>query len=524
MSSTRVILILLCVVTVSLTTPPWVPLGRLSSRFSSVNIPTYCTSVNKFISSNRHEYYPIITFADDSPSYDLCPWNFSAKNCSGDTFLDQIVTNLNNDKNRSDAISLFNTCLYCGQDTDEPSEWFDNFRNVLQHYCQFPILYQNLFVHDYIITKENLFQGDFMSKLTMCYCGKGGGWKGNAALFGYRCDAFTRQWIPMAYRFIPLFYAVFMIVILALDSSLLFLPRLIERLRTMSTCQSIFTKISDLRVQTISYLLLSIAFLITEQFISIFIQYSFSMKKFQQVWIPGLFRSVSLLCLACCYATTLIQWLHILVHKKNEEENSESISKPLKIILGIFYLCISVLLPTMLLMYFKLHVPIWIVHLYFASFAGLFLIVFPLGFTIAGIKMFLALRKVSVDHHVLRLKFLWFVILTDIIYIVGVINGIMITICYILGWDYFGLWFGLFGTVTLDMVEIIMFLLLSYILFNGKLLCRCSYFRNSQEVDDETKQLLEQAQNNVEQVQYPQISRRVSLAVLENSSKNVSNI
>jgi hypothetical protein len=476
--------------------PPWIP-AEVPSRFSSVTIPVNYTTKYE-AEYQQSDDYTFLIFADDSPFHELCTFN-AARNCSDELLLDELLYQMNNAENRSNAVLMFNRCLYCGAHT----EIFEGFLDTLQHSCQFPILYQELWRPNLILTREKLLNKSFASQLTMCYCGAGSGWKGQLALFGYRCDQYTRLWIPLAYRYIPLAIIVILSLLLAFALILLFFPRIIERIRSMLTLSDI-VKLLDLRVQTLSYLNSSIIFLILEQIVIIANAYLFGMKNFQdRIWIPGFARKVSLLLLGSCYATTLIQWISLLV---DNTQTSAKISRKLKIILWTVYALLILLLVGNLILNFAFHVPMWITHLIFAICSGLYLIVFPLSFTIAGIKMFLALRRVSVDTNLLRLKFMWFVIATNIIFTIGFVDGILIILTYINGWDFFGPWFGLFDTTILDFISIMIFILLSYILFNRNLFCNFQFYvRGNLE---ETKKLIEENFEESTETKYPTIDPR----------------
>jgi hypothetical protein len=470
--------------------PPWTPLPSPSTRFSSVKIPLKTSAT--FLSVTSKQYYPFLIFADDAPSLDLCS---QPVNCSNDIYLDDIVAMLNS-SNRTDAAISFNQCLYCDSDAERMDAFWETFRSNMQHICQFPVLYTEMWPNNVNITKDQLFQSEFASQLVMCYCGEGGGWRGRNALFGYRCDAFTRQWIPLAYRYTPFILALLLGLLFIFDFSVLYVPRMVERIKSVTKCSDLIFKVFDLRVQSLTLLLLSISCLICEQMI-IILNTTYS-HDFQHFWTSGFARKLSLMFLGTCYATTLIQWVHILVDKQTE--HSAKISGRLKLMLWMVYFIMITLLVTTLFLNYSAHVSLWISHLIFASVAALYLIVFPLGFTVAGIKLFLTLRKYGTK--VTKLKFIWFMISTDIIFTIGFVDGILIIITYIFGWDYFGFLFGMFDTMILDCVSLVVYFLLIYILFNGSLLCK---IQKRQQLDEETKRLVEETEG---ENMYPTIPTR----------------
>jgi hypothetical protein len=454
--------------------PTWKPLEPPSTRFSSAHVPLEASAIY-YSEFTRHN--PIMIFADDSPAVDICS-NYTHLNCTSEEFIDEMMTMLNT--NRTAGVMQFNHCLYCQHET----ELFDRFRSTLQHHCQFPVLFAEL-IDNETISSEIIHKPETASDFVMCYCGDGGGWRGNGALFGYRCDSYTRQWVPLAYRYTPMSLAILLIVLFVFDLCFLFIPRLAERIKSAKSQRgTLLQKVFDIRLQTIALLILSIFFLIIEQMIIIMNTYYSVMTDFQRMWIPGFARKVSLMFLGTCYATTLVQWIHILVD--NQQGNSAKLSYKLKAVIGFIYLSVVSLLFLTLVLNYTFHVPKWITHLIFAITAGLYLIVFPMSFTISGIKLFLALRKYSTSFG--KLKFIWFVVATDLVFVFGFVDGVLIIISYIAGWDYFGYLFGMFGTALLDVVSVVVYFLLMYILFNGKLFCKIE--RESTRLDSEISSLV----------------------------------
>jgi len=325
---------------------------------------------------------------------------------------------------------------------------------------------------------ESVFRGEKENPL-LCWCRN----RVEDARIGYayQCDdAYYQFLVPFKYLGVGLIMALVFFMLLVFMTVYIAVPMFYNKFKAIQSkvnyekavqenvlVTTLYLKyvceefvMTDLKPLVLVFLYISITLVVLENLFSFFWNFTFWNSNVSiNVW--GLLRSLEIYFASFSVSSLMVQWSHIVDLLKNNVNK-----KPLSLFNGVLLGSIYLFNVALIIIGIALS-AVFGSSTYLYTVAGISMIFMPsillVLFTIYGVIIYKRISltaTVSVYH----LKFTKFIILFNVTLAVIFVIATITIITFIVSWDVYGLFYGVFKTLILDILSLAIFLLMIYIL------------------------------------------------------------
>ncbi|KAG2392399.1 hypothetical protein C9374_012651 [Naegleria lovaniensis] len=443
------------------------------------------------------------------------------KHCNGGFLEDKALNSI-----LASALEIYNYDNTTTNTSDDLSGLSPNFNIgiVDWRFFQPDLYYSNKYLKNYSLNIQDhtlhLFESLFLSETVnpvMCWCRNQPYQK-----FAFQCgDAYDHFFIPFKYIGTPLI--VIVLALLALVSSIFYnsLPLIVSKRKKIfhlfqqeialrSTSQwylVVWTKImleqcflTDLRAAILFFQTCASIFMVVENVIGFVWNFMFWNSQFDNNELYGCFRALSIFSMSMTFTALLVHWSHVV----DLINATATVSKPKRhlsrknlIILVSIYMfnIIVILIGSIVSGVLRKSTP-----LFACAAAAMILLptILIIAFTIYGFRIYWRLKRTQTNF--VELRFTRFIILFNISLAIGFGLACVFIPTFIIRWDIYGIFVGLFKNFVIDCSCILFIALITYILCHeGEFkqcygscltqifLCECSKDHSSGESNTITK-------------------------------------
>ncbi|KAL0480232.1 CHS1 [Acrasis kona] len=318
-----------------------------------------------------------------------------------------------------------------------------------------------------LLMLNNTFHAKLSPNDYYCHCP-------SVNLFGMECNSITRFWIPFRYTVVPFIMFALRILMLVLVLLAVLVPRLYDIMVTKVAQQTsvlkngfkIFRKLS---FYVIFFMCASLVFSCVDDFNTI------SLPKSLFYFMSNNFKLMGWFCAFMSYGTLLVIWANVY-QRTSAHSARNKVTRRLKILLVFIYAVqISVCLGCVITL-FVLQArgtmenvsTVWYVIDLF-GFTSTFLL--SICFTIYSVRMYQVLLKVNTQASLKKVRFAHFMIVTvPLLWLVGLWMVLFILTTKKI---IYSAWLSMYLTYIIDLSFLLLFLLMTYVLFDDKMFVQC---------------------------------------------------
>jgi len=137
------------------------------------------------------------------------------------------------------------------------------------------------------------------------------------------------------------------------------------------------------------------------------------------------------------------------------------------VILAIFYVIFGILVITVAALSFVKAAQIALYGV-MSGIGLIYLLIFPLGLSIYAIRIYFTISKADSGIKLTDLKMIRFLLATNVMFALLTVMAIIGVVMSIVGWDIVGEWIGIHRTIFFDLVLIVLFFMIVYLIQHEK--------------------------------------------------------
>jgi hypothetical protein len=459
-------IIFLCTIVTAVNNQWWVPSTQYNDSYSNIFMAT-----SFFVKLPVKGTYSIIQQKFDSPQIDVCSF-YAGENCTNFFCRNRsegYVPNFDSNSTRNKYQNMWIYCTYC--DYNElpqfrkalslnqcryyfPTTKYENQCNEGEKQVFFEKIVGNLLM----VSNSTLMK----SSPFACFCP-------GYNIYSFQCDQYI-VWILMKSFIFPLIHLCVMILVFIITLFFSTIPILRKTIRVMvkiygeglNLHRDRILALFNVRLQCSVFLNLCAISYMIEQSISIATCF-YASEATYKINSGGFFRLLGIALLLCGFSCLLVLWTNICSEKDVNTYSGLNMKSGL-ILLG-FYSLLSVAATITYLLF--LYAGNEVAFSVMGFFVLIYVILFPVSFLFYGIRLYRNLTRYKLDQEKIpmakqKIDFTKYMLVNIVFFFISFIVCTLVTIGYIIGWDYMGVWLGLARNFFLDICATFLYLSLTY--------------------------------------------------------------